>query len=85
MLQALALLHRIAKQVQPVMRKRGWRVPLLSEFSPKSPNLLVLSLPQTQCHLDASLHLLTYGANRQRYAVSGRVSISTVAEGELLK
>lgn len=54
MLQALALLHRIAKQVQPVMRKRGWRVPLLSEFSPKSPNLLVLSLPQTQCHLDTS-------------------------------
>ena len=40
-LQALTLLHRIAKQVQPVMRKRNWRVPLLSEFSPKSPNLLV--------------------------------------------
>ncbi|KAL3146079.1 hypothetical protein ABBQ38_015428 [Trebouxia sp. C0009 RCD-2024] len=42
--EALALLHRIAKQVQPVMRKRGWRVPLLSEFSPKSPNLLGLNI-----------------------------------------
>ena len=42
-LQALPLLQRIAKQVQPVMRKRGWRVPLLTEFSPKNPNLLVMS------------------------------------------
>ncbi|DBA69906.1 TPA: hypothetical protein ACH3X2_012403 [Trebouxia sp. C0005] len=42
--EALELLRRIARQVQPVMRKRGWRVPLLSEFSPKNPNLLGLNI-----------------------------------------
>ena len=42
--QALALLQRISQQVQPVMRKRRWKVPLLSEFSPKNPNLLVQKL-----------------------------------------
>lgn len=30
---ARALLDRIAKQVQPIMRRRKWRVKVLSEFS----------------------------------------------------
>lgn len=30
--EARKMLDRIAKQVQPIMRKRQWRVKLLSEF-----------------------------------------------------
>lgn len=30
--EALKFLHKIAKQVQPIMRKRKWTVNLLSEF-----------------------------------------------------
>uniref|UniRef100_A0A7S1XMW3 WLM domain-containing protein n=1 Tax=Phaeomonas parva TaxID=124430 RepID=A0A7S1XMW3_9STRA len=40
---ALALLTRAAEEVQPVMARRGWRVPVLEEFLPKSPNLLGLN------------------------------------------
>eukprot|EP00958_Prasinococcus_capsulatus_P001052 scaffold98_cov307-Prasinococcus_capsulatus_cf.AAC.14 len=41
---ARAMLERIAKQVQPIMRKRGWRVCKLSEFYPRSANLLGLNV-----------------------------------------
>ncbi|KAM0918364.1 hypothetical protein ACQ4PT_008924 [Festuca glaucescens] len=41
---ARALLDRIAKQVQPIMRRRKWRVKVLSEFSPKNPSLLGLNV-----------------------------------------
>ncbi|KAM0921140.1 hypothetical protein ACQ4PT_007036 [Festuca glaucescens] len=41
---ARALLDRIAKQVQPIMRRRKWRVKVLSEFSPKNPRLLGLNV-----------------------------------------
>jgi len=41
---ARALLDRIAKQVQPIMRRRKWRVKVLSEFSPRSPRLLGLNV-----------------------------------------
>ena len=42
--EARALLERIAKQVQPIMRRRGWRVCKLSEFYPRSDNLLGLNV-----------------------------------------
>ncbi|KAK7686699.1 hypothetical protein QCA50_010299 [Cerrena zonata] len=42
--QALLLLQRIASLVKPVMRKRGWVLPVLSEFFPESPNLLGLNV-----------------------------------------
>ncbi|KAL1815296.1 hypothetical protein ACET3Z_017870 [Daucus carota] len=38
--EAKAILNRIAKQVQPIMRRHNWRVKLLSEFCPKNPALL---------------------------------------------
>ncbi|XP_020277299.1 uncharacterized protein LOC109851528 isoform X1 [Asparagus officinalis] len=38
------ILDRIAKQVQPIMRRREWRVKLLSEFCPSNPTLLGLNV-----------------------------------------
>ncbi|KAK2967268.1 hypothetical protein RJ640_004834 [Escallonia rubra] len=42
--EARKLLERVAKQVQPIMRKRKWRVKLLSEFSPSNQKLLGLNV-----------------------------------------
>lgn len=39
--EARDILERVSKQVQPILRKRQWTVPLLREFLPKNPNLLV--------------------------------------------
>lgn len=39
-----SLLTKAAKQVEPIMKKRGWTVPLLSEFVPESDNLLGLNI-----------------------------------------
>ncbi|WVZ82202.1 hypothetical protein U9M48_029490 [Paspalum notatum var. saurae] len=41
---ARTLLDRIAKQVQPIMRRHKWRVKVLSEFSPRNPRLLGLNV-----------------------------------------
>lgn len=41
---AKELLTKAARQVQPIMKKRDWTVPLLSEFVPSSPNLLGLNI-----------------------------------------
>ena len=37
---ALKFLQRIASLVKPIMRKRGWVLPILAEFFPDNPNLL---------------------------------------------
>ena len=37
---ALRLLQKTASLVKPIMRKRGWVLPLLAEFFPDTPNLL---------------------------------------------
>ncbi|KAJ8568419.1 hypothetical protein K7X08_027952 [Anisodus acutangulus] len=42
--EANKILERIAKQVQPIMRKHNWRVKLLSEFCPKRATLLGLNV-----------------------------------------
>ncbi|KAI0699331.1 WLM domain-containing protein [Cerioporus squamosus] len=42
--QALRILQRIASLVKPIMRKRAWVLPVLSEFFPESPNLLGLNI-----------------------------------------
>lgn len=39
--EARKLLETVSKQVQPILRKRRWTVPVLKEFLPKNPNLLV--------------------------------------------
>lgn len=39
--EARELLETVSKQVQPILRKRQWTVPVLKEFLPKNPNLLV--------------------------------------------
>jgi DNA-dependent metalloprotease WSS1 len=38
--RALHLLQRIASLVKPIMRKHGWKLPVLSEFFPQDPSLL---------------------------------------------
>ena len=38
--QAEELLRKVGEQVQPIMRKRQMRVPLLSEFFPRHGNLV---------------------------------------------
>lgn len=40
---AKKLLDRVCWQVQPIMRKRMWSVPVVTEFLPRSPNLLGLN------------------------------------------
>ncbi|KAJ2632418.1 hypothetical protein H4R22_001265 [Coemansia sp. RSA 1290] len=42
--QALQLLQKVAAQVRPVMQKRGWKVPVLREFYPRTQNLLGLNV-----------------------------------------
>ncbi|XP_043711380.1 DNA-dependent metalloprotease WSS1-like [Telopea speciosissima] len=42
--EARKILENVAKQVQPIMRKRKWRVKLLSEFCPANPSLLGLNI-----------------------------------------
>ncbi|KAL2474404.1 zinc ion binding [Abeliophyllum distichum] len=42
--EAKEILENIAKQVQPIMRKRKWRVKILSEFCPPNPSLLGLNI-----------------------------------------
>jgi DNA-dependent metalloprotease WSS1 len=39
--EAATILHQIARQVQPILRKRRWTVRVLKEFFPGNPNLLV--------------------------------------------
>lgn len=46
--QAEAMLERIAKQVQPIMRRRRWRCLKLTEMFPKNPNLLGLNVNRGQ-------------------------------------
>ncbi|CAA6662303.1 unnamed protein product [Spirodela intermedia] len=41
--EARRMLEKVAKQVQPIMRKRGWKVPILSEFRPDNPSLMGLN------------------------------------------
>lgn len=38
--QALHMLKRIASLVKPIMKKRAWVLPLLSEFFPNNSKLL---------------------------------------------
>ncbi|GFH07640.1 uncharacterized protein HaLaN_02470, partial [Haematococcus lacustris] len=42
--EAKRLLTDAAAQVQPIMRKRGWIVPLLTEFYPPNACLLGLNI-----------------------------------------
>ncbi|KAK9057217.1 hypothetical protein SSX86_024584 [Deinandra increscens subsp. villosa] len=42
--EARRFLEKIAKQVQPIMRKHKWRVKVLSEMCPKNANLLGLNV-----------------------------------------
>ncbi|KAK3169098.1 hypothetical protein Dsin_013119 [Dipteronia sinensis] len=41
---ARKILERVAKQVQPIMRKHNWKVKILSEFCPANPSLLGLNI-----------------------------------------
>ncbi|GAA0157104.1 protease [Lithospermum erythrorhizon] len=42
--EAKEILEKVAKQVQPIMRKRKWKVKVLSEFCPTNPSLLGLNI-----------------------------------------
>lgn len=38
--EATALLQRIASLVKPIMRKHGWKLPVLAEFFPENESLV---------------------------------------------
>ena len=42
--EALHMLRKIASLVKPIMRQRGWRVGVLTEFYPEERNLLGLNI-----------------------------------------
>ncbi|KAH0687755.1 hypothetical protein KY290_019356 [Solanum tuberosum] len=42
--EAREILENVAKQVQPIMLKRKWKVKVLSEFCPANPSLLGLNI-----------------------------------------
>lgn len=42
--EARDILEKVARQVQPIMRKRKWKVKILSEFCPPNPALLGLNV-----------------------------------------
>lgn len=42
--EAKEILQNVAKQVQPITRKRKWKVTLLSEFCPSNPSLMGLNI-----------------------------------------
>ncbi|CAK8577435.1 unnamed protein product [Lathyrus sativus] len=42
--EATEILQKVAKQVQPIMHKRKWKVNLLSEFCPVDPSLLGMNI-----------------------------------------
>lgn len=46
--KALELLQRIASLVMPIMRARGWVLPVLSEFFPSNPGLLGMNVNHGQ-------------------------------------
>jgi hypothetical protein len=46
--RALHTLQRIASLVKPIMRKRNWVLPVLSEFFPDNPSLLGKTLYNCQ-------------------------------------
>ncbi|KAK3198759.1 hypothetical protein Dsin_022174 [Dipteronia sinensis] len=52
--EAKKIVERIAKQVQPIMRKCKWRVKLLSEFCPKNVSFLGLMWRWAACEIEAS-------------------------------
>ncbi|KDR85584.1 hypothetical protein GALMADRAFT_204981 [Galerina marginata CBS 339.88] len=43
---ALHILEKVASLVKPIMRKRGWVLPVLAEFFPDNPNLLDVNMGQ---------------------------------------
>ncbi|KAF8913239.1 WLM domain-containing protein [Gymnopilus junonius] len=44
--KALHMLQRVASLVKPIMRKRGWVLPILAEFFPDNPSLLDVNMGQ---------------------------------------
>jgi hypothetical protein len=56
--EALHILKKIASQVKPIMRARGWKVSQLAEFHPADRNLLGNSAPgQMPCIIRGRLKL----------------------------
>lgn len=46
--EALLMLRKIASLVKPIMRQRGWKVGVLTEFWPDEKNLLGLNVNKGQ-------------------------------------
>ncbi|GFP90549.1 DNA-dependent metalloprotease wss1 [Phtheirospermum japonicum] len=42
--EAKEILEKVAKQVQPIMKRRKWKVTVLSEFCPSNPSLMGLNI-----------------------------------------
>ncbi|KAI0260238.1 WLM domain-containing protein [Gloeopeniophorella convolvens] len=46
--QALPFLQKIASRVKPIMRKHGWKLPVLAEFFPDDPHLVGMHINMGQ-------------------------------------
>ncbi|BEJ13840.1 hypothetical protein CspHIS471_0310140 [Cutaneotrichosporon sp. HIS471] len=46
--EATPILEKIASQVKPIMKKRGWKVGVLGEFFPANPSLLGININHGQ-------------------------------------
>lgn len=46
--EALQTLRKVASLVKPIMRQRGWKVGVLTEFYPQETNLLGLNVNKGQ-------------------------------------
>ena len=46
--EALQALRKVASLVKPIMRQRGWKVGVLTEFYPQERNLLGLNINKGQ-------------------------------------
>ena len=82
--EALVTLTRAARQVEPIMKKRGWVVHQLSEFLPRSQGLLGLNVNRGQqvkvrMRRSAGGGFLCRAANARAFSSVGRSSSSSFA------
>ncbi|KAL3632080.1 hypothetical protein CASFOL_025064 [Castilleja foliolosa] len=83
--EAREILEKLAKQVQPIMRRRKGKVTVLSEFCPSDPSLMGLNIGRGAARCTSvkglSLHPQTFaaavhGGVRRRLFIVGAVSAS---------
>lgn len=69
--EATKMLEKIAKQVQPIMRKHKWRIKLLSEMWYFKFSFFVYLFINAKCHSLAFCIYLNLNTWRQNFTVHG--------------